>query len=115
MGRAFVNVPNARQVAVVDLKASKRAAAWSTSGLESNFPGALGETGEPLAVGFRNPPVLAVLNPATGTIAERLGICGDADDVFFDAKRRRFYVSRGEGMIDVVHHAPGRLERNVAS
>jgi hypothetical protein len=27
--------------------------------------------------------------------------CGDADDVFHDAKRRRVYVSCGEGFIDV--------------
>jgi len=28
--------------------------------------------------------------------------CGDADDVFFDAKRRRIYVSCGEGLVDVL-------------
>jgi len=27
--------------------------------------------------------------------------CSDADDVFFDAKRRRIYVSCGEGVVDV--------------
>ena len=26
--------------------------------------------------------------------------CGDADDVFFDAKRRRVYVSCGDGTVD---------------
>jgi hypothetical protein len=31
-----------------------------------------------------------------------LEICGDADDVFVDAKRRRVYVSCGEGYIDVL-------------
>jgi hypothetical protein len=50
------------------------------------------------------PAVLAVLNPPTDVITERFGICVDADDVFFDAKRRRFYVSRGEGAIDVVSY-----------
>jgi DNA-binding beta-propeller fold protein YncE len=109
--RAFVNIPDARQVAVVDLKANKQAAAWSVSGLGSNFPMALGETSEPLAVVFRNPAVLAVLNPATGAIAERTPACGDADDVFFDVKRSHFYVSCGEGAIDVVDYAPSHLER----
>jgi len=28
--------------------------------------------------------------------------CGDADDLFLDAKRHRIYVSCGEGAIDVV-------------
>jgi hypothetical protein len=26
--------------------------------------------------------------------------CGDADDVFFDPKRRRVYVSCGDGNVD---------------
>jgi hypothetical protein len=95
--RAFVNVPDAHQVAAVDLKEGKQGAAWSTTGWGSNFPMALGETGEPLALVFRSPPTLAVLSSATGAITERLGVCGDADDVFFDAKRDRLYVSCGEG------------------
>jgi DNA-binding beta-propeller fold protein YncE len=109
--RAFVNVPDAHQVAVADLDAEKQTVAWKTSGLGSNFPMALGEAGEPLAVVFRSPPTLAVLNAATGTITKRMGVCGDADDVFFDAKRSRFYVSCGEGAIDVVNSAAGGLER----
>jgi DNA-binding beta-propeller fold protein YncE len=104
--RTFVNVPNAHQVVVVDLEADKQAAAWGTAGLGSNFPMALGGRGTPLAVVFRSPPTLAVFNLATGTIAERVGVCGDADDVFFDAKRGRFYVSCGEGAVDVVTYAP---------
>jgi DNA-binding beta-propeller fold protein YncE len=108
--RTFVNVPNAHQIVVVNLDADKQAAAFLTPGLGSNFPMALGRPGEPLAVVFRTPPTLAVLNLATGATAEKLGVCGDADDVFFDAKRMRFYVSCGEGAIDVVAYAPG-LER----
>ncbi|MFX7082923.1 hypothetical protein ABTI41_20485, partial [Acinetobacter baumannii] len=27
--------------------------------------------------------------------------CGDADDVFFDTKRHRLYISCGEGALDV--------------
>jgi hypothetical protein len=56
-----------------------------------------------------------VLNPVTGTIAERLAICGDADDIFFDAKRRRFYLSRGEGMFDPSTMLPDGLNESVAS
>jgi DNA-binding beta-propeller fold protein YncE len=109
--RAFVNVPDAKQVAVVDLKADQQTAAWSTPGLGANFPMALGEAGEPLAVVFRIPSTLALLNPTNGVITNTLGVCGDADDVFFDAKRGRLYLSCGEGAIDVVEYAPGRLER----
>jgi hypothetical protein len=107
--RAFVNVPEARQVAVVDLKTDAQVAAWDTSPLQSNFPMALGDVSNPLAVVFRAPAALAVLDPAHGGIAEKTPTCGDADDVFFDAKRSRFYVICGEGVIDVVDYAPGRL------
>ena len=72
---------------------------------------ALGETGEPLAVVFRSPPTLAVLDEATWAITKRIGVCGDGDEVFFDAKRSRFHVSCGEGAIDILNYAKGRLER----
>ena len=109
--RAFVNVPDAHQIAAVDLNGVTPAAIWRAPGLGSNFPMALGETGKPLAVVFRTPPTLAILNSATGAITERLRVCGDADDVYFDAKRSRFYISCGEGAIDVINSAAGRLDR----
>jgi DNA-binding beta-propeller fold protein YncE len=109
--RVFVNVPDAHQVAVVDLKAGKQAAAWSAAGLGFNFPMALGDSGEPLAIVFRGPPTLAVLSPKSGKVTEELGVCNDSDDVFFDVKRSRFYVSCGEGAVDVVSSDAGRLER----
>ena len=37
-----------------------------------------------------------------GAIKASIKTCGDADDVFFDTKRRRLYVSCGEGSVDVL-------------
>jgi hypothetical protein len=37
-----------------------------------------------------------------GRDVAKIGTCGDADDVFVDTKRRRVYVSCGEGMVDVL-------------
>ena len=37
-----------------------------------------------------------------GHLAATVETCGDADDVFVDPKRRRVYVSCGEGVIDVL-------------
>ncbi|PTM90130.1 YncE family protein [Mycoplana dimorpha] len=100
--RVFVNVPDARQVVVADLKSRKRVTAWKTPGLTANFPMALdGTTGE-LAIVFRNPAKLTLWDVATGAMSENLDTCGDADDVFFDGKRGRIYVSCGSGAIDVV-------------
>jgi len=100
--RAFVNVPDAGQVAVVDLAAGKQVAIWRVPGLKANFPMALDSTGLVLATVFRSPPRLVLLDTKTGAVTANLPTCGDADDVFFDAKRRRLYVSCGEGVVDVL-------------
>jgi DNA-binding beta-propeller fold protein YncE len=100
--RVYVNVPDADQIAVVDLNSRKQISAWKTPGLGSNFPMALADAGGTLAVVFRSPPRLAILNTATGALTASIKTCGDADDVFFDRKRDQFYVSCGEGAVDVV-------------
>jgi DNA-binding beta-propeller fold protein YncE len=100
--RAFVNVPDAGQVAVVDLTAGKQIASWRVPSLKANFPMALDSAGSLLATVFRSPPRLVLLDAKTGAVTANLPTCGDADDVFFDAKRRRLYVSCGEGIVDVL-------------
>ncbi len=100
--RAFVNVPDAGQVAVVDLAAGKQVASWRVPGLSANFPMALDRAASALAAVFRSPPQLVLLDTKTGAVTAKLPACGDADDVFFDAKRHRIYVSCGEGVVEVV-------------
>jgi hypothetical protein len=46
-----------------------------------------------------------------GSLAGSIESCGDADDLFVDAKRRRVYVSCGEGFIDVFASYGGRYLR----
>ncbi len=107
-GRAFVNVPDAEQVAVVDLAAGKQVASWRVpGGLRQNFPMALDGTGAVLATVFRTPVRLVLLDTRNGAVMASLPTCGDADDVFFDAKRRRLYVSCGEGAVDVLQGDAG--------
>jgi len=100
-GRAYVNAPDARQIAIVDLRAGRQVAAWTAPGLRANFPIALDASGATLATVFRSPPKLVVIDARTGVSTARLDTCGDADDVFFDNKRRRVYVSCGAGFVDV--------------
>ncbi len=99
--RAFVNVPEARQVVVVDREAGRQVAAWKLDGRD-NFPMALDEAGGRLLVVDRHPAELLILDTGSGEVVARLPTCGDADDVFLDAKRDRVYVSCGEGVVDVV-------------
>jgi hypothetical protein len=37
-----------------------------------------------------------------GHVVAQAETCGDADDVFVDRKRRRVYVSCGQGIVDVL-------------
>lgn len=100
--RAFVNLPRAGgTVAVLDRVARRQIAAWSVPGLHANFPMALDEPGGRLFVAFREPPTLAVLDLKDGSVLGRLPLCGDADDLFLDARRRRLYAICGEGVVEV--------------
>jgi hypothetical protein len=97
-GRVFVNVPEAGQIAVVDLATARQVESWSVPGASANFPLALDAA---VATVFRHPPKLVLLDVKTGVRTQQLDTCGDADDVFFDTKRRRIYVSCGAGVVDV--------------
>jgi DNA-binding beta-propeller fold protein YncE len=99
--RVFVNVPAARQIAVVDRDAGRQVVAWKVEG-KGNFPMALDEVHGRLLVVDRDPPELLVLDTSRGELVAHLPTCGDADDVFLDAGRGRVYVSCGEGFIDVM-------------
>ena len=98
---AFVNLPDAKEIAVVDLSANRLKDAWNVPSLTANFPLAVSANGDLVASVFRNPARLVLLNASSGNIAEQLDTCGDADDVFFDGKRSRIYVSCGAGVLDV--------------
>lgn len=103
-GRAYVNIPDARQIAVVDLDGRRVAATWPTRNARANFPMAFGPSQSLLASVFRSPPVLLLLDPATGAEHQRIPTCGDADDVSFDPRRARIYISCGAGEVAVMEH-----------
>jgi DNA-binding beta-propeller fold protein YncE len=109
--RAFVNVPDARQIASVDLISGKQTATWRIPDLQSNFPMALDSDGRTLAISFRGPARLALLDAGSGAVIANVDTCGDADDVFFDERRRRIYVVCGAGAVDVFDRSDGGLRR----
>jgi DNA-binding beta-propeller fold protein YncE len=102
-GRAYVNIPDARQIAVVDLDAHRVVANWPMRDAGANFPMALDPAQSSLASVFRSPPALLLLDTGSGAVKQRLAACGDADDVFFDPARSRIYISCGVGEVAVLH------------
>jgi DNA-binding beta-propeller fold protein YncE len=109
--RIYVNVPDAKEVAVVDRKTSQQLAAWSTANLKANYPMALDAQRGRVLVAFRQPAALVSFDAANGAMQDRIDICGDADDVFVDARRDRIYVACGQGVIDVLTSNNGRTTR----
>src|SRR5580704_15724254 len=109
--RAFVNVPDARLIEVVDLAKNEVVGTWPTQPNHSNFPMAIDREAHRLFVVFRSPARLVVMSAADGTVAGSLDTCGDADDVFVDAKRHRIYATCGAGTIDVFEDRAGSYQR----
>jgi YVTN family beta-propeller protein len=99
--RIFVNVPEARMIAVVDRNDGKVLASWTTGGPQANFPMALDEANHRLFVVCRNPARLVVLDTSSGKVIATLPVVGDSDDVFYDAAGKRIYATGGEGAISV--------------
>jgi DNA-binding beta-propeller fold protein YncE len=106
--RIFVNVPEAKHVAVIDRDKGMVTATWKTGGAAANFPMALDEANHRLFVGCRTPPTFVVLNTDSGVVVASLAIAGDPDDVFYDAKRRCLYIVCGAGTVEVID----QLERD---
>lgn len=100
--RVYVNIPEARQIAVVDRERKEVVARWPMDKFKSNFPMALDEPNHRLFVGCRNPARLVVLDTVTGKLVADMEIGGDTDDLFYDALNKRVYIACGEGVIDTV-------------
>ena len=100
--RIFVNVPNARHVAVIDRDKGEVVATWKTGDASANFPMALDETNHRLFIGCRSPSKLVVLNTESGNLVTSIGISSDTDDIFYDSKRHRIYAICGAGKIDII-------------
>ena len=113
--RAFVNVPTAQHVAVVDRAQKKVVATWPVTRAGKNFPMALDERDARLFVGARAPALVLVYDTGSGKTVARLPIGGDTDDLFYDAARKRLYVICGEGQVDVLRQeTPDRYVRDAS-
>jgi DNA-binding beta-propeller fold protein YncE len=99
--RIFVNVPNAGHVAVIDRGSMRVIATWPVTTAKANFPMALDEANHRLIVGCRRPARALVYDTTSGKELTAFDIVGDTDDLFYDAARKRLYVSGGEGFVDV--------------
>lgn len=101
-GRIFINVPDAHEIAVADWSTKRVVARWHTGGFAANFPMALDSSSHRLFVVTREPPQFLVLDSRTGKVVAHCAAVGDADDVWFDTRLKRIYITGGEGFISVI-------------
>lgn len=101
-GRIYVNVPDAKEIAVVDRQAGRQVASWRATRWTANYPMAIDDHGASVLSIFRRPARIARYSVKDGVVSADAEVCGDADDVFEDLARKRVYVTCGEGAVDIL-------------
>ena len=99
--RAFVNVPDKKEIQVLDLVKNTMSGRWPVTSALKNYPMALDEAHHRLLIGCRAPARMLVIDTETGKQTASVEIVGDTDDLFYDAPASRVYVIGGQGFVDV--------------
>jgi DNA-binding beta-propeller fold protein YncE len=98
--KIFVNVPDANQIDVIDLKNAEVVAKWKTD-YNANFPMAIDGLNHIIFIGYRHPAKLVAIDGNTGKTIATTDLIGDADDLYYDGQSRKIYASGGSGAINV--------------
>jgi len=96
----FVNLPHAKQLAIVDRKQARITSSVPLRSFLANYPMALDESRHRVLIGSRHPARLVALD-WKGKVLSDAPCVGDTDDLFYDRQRSRIYVTVGEGFVDV--------------
>jgi DNA-binding beta-propeller fold protein YncE len=99
--RMFVNVPDANEIEVIDLKSNIVSERWSLTDGKDNFPMVIDEKEHRLFIACRHPAKIIVMDDQAGTVLSAVGCSGDADDIFYDADTKQILLSCGDGFVDV--------------
>jgi hypothetical protein len=100
-GKIWINIPDAGMVGVADIKQSKLADRWKKFLPRFNFPMAYDEAAHRIIVGYRFPATLKVLDSHTGNEIFSSDMVGDADDLYWDNKSKKIFISGGGGSISI--------------
>jgi len=98
--RIFVNLNGATKLGVLDRKKREQITTWPVAGAENYGPLALDESRHRLFLGSRKPPMLIVFDSDSGKQITQLESVPSIDGVWYDAVRKRIYVT-GNGAIAV--------------
>lgn len=105
--RVFVNVPDAHKIVVADLDSGEVTSTLGTGFLFGNFPMASDAEASRIAVAYRTPGTVTVLDAHSHAAILTSQICGDADDLFF--RSGQLVIVCGSGAIDLINGARQHL------
>jgi DNA-binding beta-propeller fold protein YncE len=116
LNKIFINVPDAYQIAVADLKSFKVTGTWNTGEYRANFPLAIDTVNHAVFIGYRHPSSLVAMDENSGTVLTAINLVSDVDDLFFDATERKIYASGGGGSVIIYQwQKPGLKQVGKAS
>lgn len=111
--RVFVNVPEAHKIVVADIDDARTLSTNSTGLLFGNFPMALDASAKQLAVAYRTPRRVSVIDTRSGAAIVSRPICGDADDLYF--RSAQLVVICGTGAVELINPWPGGIDVRVVT
>ena len=94
--KMYVNLTGPKQVGTVDLDTHELVARWPITGAETPNSMALDEPNHRLFIATRTPPKFFVFDTDTGKIVTTVPCSAFNDDMWFDAARKRIYLSGSE-------------------
>jgi DNA-binding beta-propeller fold protein YncE len=103
--RIFVNVPDKKEIEVIDGTQLAVLARWPVTSAQGNFPMALDEEHHRLFVATWTPSLMLVFDTETGKEIASGEDAGPSDDVFYDSSRDRVYVLTSAGFLEAFQGA----------
>ncbi len=94
----YVNLRDRGQIGVVDLQKKEVREVWSIPGLNLNTPMQFDSQNRRLFVAGRKPGKLSIINTDTGQLITTMDCIETADDMIFDPRDRRIYISGSGGL-----------------
>jgi hypothetical protein len=99
-GRVFVNVPDAHKLVIGDLDQARITGTLSDGAKFGNFPMAANSSSGRIAIAFRLPGTLEVIDARSNAAIFSAPICGNADDLYF--RSGQIVVICGSGTVELI-------------
>src|SRR5437870_4619094 len=97
----YANIATKAKIAVIN-RTTHKVTDWPLKTGKANYPLAFDEADHRLFVVTRKPAQVVVMDSDSGATVASVSCVNDADDIYYDAGRKRIYVPGGEGFISVI-------------